>query len=126
MDLQAFLGRSPALDQPQDSSREVLPGRGAWTCLATPAAIQQPEKRGGDPNRDGRVSWAGSLQVALHTSPHHSSLDVPIWDSALGMGVKDLSSAKPPWFVILLFVLNTEFHQQGSPQDLTQCTTHGK
>lgn len=49
-------------------------------------------------------------------------LGVSVW--AFGTGVK--SSAKPPRFVILLFVLYPEFHENRSPRDPTQCTVHGK
>lgn len=51
-------------------------------------------------------------------------LGVPVWAPAFGTGVK--SSAKPPQFVILLFVLYPEFHEKGSPRDLTQRAVHGK
>lgn len=56
-----------------------------------------------------KVSWAGSLWEGLCPP---CSLCEPLWAPALGTGVENLSSAKPPRFATLLFVLIPEFAEK--------------
>lgn len=56
-----------------------------------------------------KVSWAGCLWEGLRPP---CRLREPLWAPALGTGGENLSSAKPPRFVILLLVLIPEFAEK--------------